>query len=103
MTRFNSTLRGLSLGALLGATAAIHAQDSDSDWMRHFRIGGSFMVGVSTEFKMSGTFPVNRPPPSAAGGISYDDGFVGVDSTGNAIPPGGTQHVTTFWGYNDAS
>jgi hypothetical protein len=108
MTPFNSTLRGLSVCSLIAAAAttlSTRAQDSDSSsgWMRHFRIGGSFMLNVSTEFKTSGTFQVNRPPPSAAGGIRYDDGFVGVDATGNAIPPGGAGPVTTFWGYNDAS
>ena len=53
-----------------------------------FESAARFMVNVSTEFKTTGTFPVNRPPPSAAGGISYDDGFVGVDKTGNSPLPG---------------
>jgi hypothetical protein len=94
MSRFNSTLRGISLCSLIIVALPLRAED---DWTRHFRIGGSFLLNVDTEFKTHGTFQVNRPPPSAAGGISYDDGFVGVDKTGNA---GG---VTTFWGYNSAS
>src|SRR5437762_3961222 len=102
MTRLNSTLRGISLGSLIAAAVSARAED-DVSWLRHFRIGGSFMMNVSTEFKTSGNFTVNRPPPSAAGGISYDDGFVGVDKTGNAPLPDGSGPGTTFWGYNDAS
>jgi hypothetical protein len=77
--------------------------DDEESWLRHFRIGGSFMLNVSTEFKTSGTFNVTRQPPSARGGISYDDGFVGVDANNNAPLPGTTTPATTFWGYNDAS
>jgi len=108
MRGFKSTLRGVSVGSLIAAAATtVRAQDDSNDafggWLRHFRIGGSFMVNVSTEFKTTGTFPVNRPPPSAAGGISYDDGFVGIDKTGNSPLPGTTTPATTFWGYSDAS
>lgn len=83
------------MGSIIAGVVSVHAQSDD--WMRHFRIGGSVMMNVKTDFKTSGTFQVNRPAPSAAGGVTYDDGFVGVDATGNA---GGT---TTFWGYNSAS
>jgi hypothetical protein len=107
MRGFKSTLRGISVCSLIAAAATARAQDDNNDafgeWLRHFRIGGSFMLNVSTQFKTTGTFPVNRQPPSAAGGVTYDDGFVGVDKTGNATPPGGTGPATTFWGYNDAS
>jgi len=105
MNRLNSTLRGISFCSLIAMAASARAEDDDviGKWLRHFRIGGSVMLNVSTTFKTTGTFNVNRQPPSAAGGISYDDGFVGVDKTGNAIPPGGTTPVTTFWGYSDAS
>src|SRR5437879_6247622 len=106
MRGFYSTRRGISVCSLIAAAAAAHGQDDSGDgggWLRHFRIGGSFMLNVSTEFKTTGTFAVNRPPPSTAGGVSYDDGFVGVDKTGNAPAPGTTTLITTFWGYNDAS
>jgi hypothetical protein len=102
MMPHQSILRGLSLCALAAAASSICAQEDES-WMRHFRIGASVMMNVSTEFKTSGTFAVNRPAPGSRGGVSYDDGFVGVDATGNATPPGGSGPATTFWGYNDAS
>src|SRR5689334_18333941 len=95
MRRCNSNLRGLSLCSALTFIATAHAQ-SESDWMRHFRIGGSVMMNVSTEFKTSGTFTLNTPPPSARGGVTYDNGFVGRDAFN-------TQGFTSFWGYNSAS
>jgi hypothetical protein len=87
-------LRGLSLFSLLAVVASSRAE---GEWLRHFRIGGSVGMNISTDFKTSGTFTLNPDPPSSRGGITYDDGFVGVDSTGNE------NDATVFWGYNSAS
>jgi hypothetical protein len=95
MRRSNSNLRGLSFCSALAFVAAAQAQE-EGEWLRHFRIGGSVLFNVSTEFKTSGNFTLNTPPPSARGGVTYDNGFVGRDAFS-------TQGVTSFWGYNDAS
>src|SRR5262245_40466060 len=94
MTRSNSKLRGLSFISVLSVAASTHAE---GDWLRHFRIGGSVGMNIKTEFKTSGLFNVNPTPPSGRGGVTYDDGFVGVDDTGNE------NNLTTFWGYNSSS
>src|ERR1041385_339425 len=95
MRRCNSNLRGLSFCSALAVVAAAQAQE-EGEWVRHFRIGGSVLFNVSTEFKTSGNFTLNTPPPSSRGGITYDNGFVGPDSFA-------TQGLTSFWGYNDQS
>ena len=87
-------LRGLSLFSMLAVAASAHAE---GEWLRHFRIGGSVGMNISTDFKTSGTFTLNPDPPSSRGGVTYDDGFVGVDTTLNE------NDATVFWGYNSAS
>src|SRR6266566_4857183 len=58
-------------------------------------------VGVSA----GQTFPQPPPPkdPSrhfeSATGVSYQDGYVGIDESGNAPLPGETQGRTFYWGY----
>jgi hypothetical protein len=94
MRNGNSVLRGLSLCSMLAAALSMRAE---ADWTRHFRIGASFGLNVKTDFKTSGTFSLANPPPSARGGITYDDGFVGPDATGSA------NGTTSFWGYNNSS
>lgn len=100
MRRSKLKLQGLSLLSILAAAASAHGE---GDWLRHFRIGGSVGMNIKTEFKTSGTFPVTPGPPSARGGVTYDDGFVGVDETDNAPDPQTGERVTTFWGYNSES
>src|ERR1043165_7664169 len=95
MRRCNSNLRGVSFCSALAFVAGVHGQD-EGEWLRHFRIGGSVMMNVSTDFKTSGNFTLNTPPPSSRGGITYDNGFVGRDAFN-------TQALTSFWGYNDQS
>ena len=95
MRRCNSNLRGLSFCSALAFVAAAQAQE-EGEWLRHFRIGGSVLFNVSTEFKTSGNFTLNTPPPSSRGGITYDNGFVGRDAFN-------TKGLTSFWGYNDSS
>ena len=58
-------------------------------------------VGVSA----GQTFPQPPPPkdPSrhfeSATGVSYQDGYIGIDESGNAPLPGQTQGRTFYWGY----
>lgn len=75
--------------------------NDDEGWTREFRIGAMTTLNVSAQFSTHGTFGVSSGAPGAPGvsGVNhiYDDGFVRVDSTGDA---GG---VTSLWGYSNAS
>jgi hypothetical protein len=44
MTRPNTILRGISFCSLLAAALSARGQSDDESWLRHFRIGGSFML-----------------------------------------------------------
>jgi hypothetical protein len=66
----------------------------EDEWTRHFRIGAIVGLNIKANFNVKGDFNISGN--DATDGI-YDDGFVGVDDTGNA------QGYTTYWGYNNAS
>jgi hypothetical protein len=100
---FKSSRRALLAAAALGTLA--RAQDtaepeSEFAWYRSFRIGGSAMFGVRADFRLAGAFPVSGAQPGdltgSAQNRTYDDGFVRVDSTGNA------RGLTSNWGYQRA-
>src|SRR5262245_42817141 len=88
----------LSAGAVTGRAEETNA------WRR---VGLSYRVGfnISASFSGLGGF-VAAGDPGAPGRITaapgtvvrtYDDGFIGIDISGNA-----NQH-TTYWGYNDSA
>lgn len=90
-------LHHLSCLSLLALAASARAE---GEWLRHFRIGASVGMNLSADFQTTGVQSVSGSNPGAAvGGIDhfYDDGYVRVDETGNAL------NRTTFWGYQDAS
>jgi hypothetical protein len=66
-----------------------------------FSAGPMFLFNTKLYYSASpsGMSGVNPGPAVRGGSHTYDDGFVGVDSTGNNAPPG----ATSFWGYNNAS
>ncbi|MCL4788390.1 MAG: hypothetical protein KJ070_16600 [Verrucomicrobia bacterium] len=68
---------------------------------RHFRVGALLGINVKAQFKMSGQFSVSGANPGEPGvsGVDhlYDDGYVLVDDTGNALG------LTSYWGYQSAS
>lgn len=69
---------------------SVQAEDeSDSKWRVGFGYRSMFNVDVS--FRNAGASPAPNNP--SAIGRSYADGFVGTDSTGNALD------LTTHWGY----
>lgn len=72
----------------------IQKVSNDDDWTRHFRIGAMVGFNISANFSTKGEFTISGN--NAANGI-YDDGYVRVDDTGNAIG------YTSFWGFNNAS
>src|SRR5688572_13921685 len=63
----------------------------------HFSLGPRLLYNVDVKIK---GFRGDPPPPfpnSPQDPKTYDDGFIGVDSTGNALD------VTSFWRYDNAS
>ncbi|MCD6049215.1 MAG: hypothetical protein K0Q55_618, partial [Verrucomicrobia bacterium] len=86
---------------LAATLAAGSAEAADQGRFGHFRISYSLNFNVSADFSnIGGSAPGPSPftPLLAPGDIQqYDDGFIGMDISGNA---GG---LTTFWGYNNAS
>jgi hypothetical protein len=67
--------------------------DAD-DWTKHFRLGVLVGLGISTDFKMNGTF--NPSSNKAQKGI-YDNGYVLPDSKSAG------SGLTANWGYDNAS
>ena len=88
--------------ATLGLSVGFSALANDDEgWTREFRIVAMTTLNVSAQFSTHGSFAVSSAAPGApgVGGVNhlYDDGFVRVDSTGDA---GG---VTSLWGYSNSS
>ncbi len=79
------------------ASALPSAGAEDSLWPDTDRIGLSYRVGIniSARFKNLGSPALSLAP--SLNGVSYSDGFVGMDSSGNA---GG---LTSNWGYQQPS
>jgi len=93
----SSHLRKLRLGAAFAAVSlTVYAQD-DTDW-NHFGLNFRAAYNIRARFSVPASF---TPPPGPGAGAalnrSYNDGFVNVDSSGNA---GGK---TWNWGYQNAS
>jgi hypothetical protein len=78
---------------LLAATATL----AQAQW--RVSAGYAPMIGLKAEFKGFGNFQNPFPVPAlgTAGNFNYTNGFVRIDSSGNA---GG---LTTFWSYNSAA
>src|SRR5256885_11956478 len=99
MKRMNASWLILAGGAALITSSAAAADD----WTRNFRIGMTLGLNVHADFKMGGTFALagKDPGPTGDSGAQsnheYDDGYVRVDSTGNA------QNQTWNWGYQNVS
>jgi hypothetical protein len=91
----------IAAAAIVAATSlAVMAQDeSDAGW-NHFGADARLGFNIKANFMNEGGFTATAPPPPSAGGAvnrNYNDGFVNVDSSGNA---GGQ---TWNWGYQHAS
>ena len=104
MTRPHPT--PLSLCSCLSFLTLAASAQAQEDWTRHFRVGMSVGLNVKTEFHSSGTFSVSSVgQPTPGQNHTYDDGFVRLDDTGNAVPFDSTtgNRVTTNWGYDNPS
>jgi hypothetical protein len=97
----------ICIAALTSVSVAI-AQDAAKELPIHqpkedpnrFTAGALFLFNAKIGYSaLSSGVPGVNPGAATRGGLhTYDDGFVGVDSTGNNAPPG----ATSFWGYNTA-
>ena len=89
----------LSTTLTLAATPfAMHGADS-SDSLNRWSLGPRIGLNFKADFRNSASFfnPVNPGPAAGGADHTYDDGYVLVDSSGNA---GG---LTWNWGYQNAS
>ena len=95
-----STFSLKSIGSIIVLAAAAHlpAAEQGEASMNEFRVGPSFGINVKATF--SGFQPYALAPSPAAGSLvdrNYADGYVRVDSSGNA----GNQ--TWNWGYQNSA
>jgi hypothetical protein len=96
-----SFLRAIGMGGMFAAVALSVLADDDnpSEW-NHF--GLDFRMGFNIKAKFTGPAVLaapSPPPPSAGPAVNraYSDGFVNVDSSGNA------GNLTWNWGYQNPS
>lgn len=85
---------------VLVGIAWVNAASYGQEWTRNFRIGMQLGLNIKADFKTSGTLPFSNKNPGVSGGHGaheFDDGFIGVDATGNA---GGT---TSYWSVQNPS
>ena len=90
-----SFLRAIAIGGVFTAVPllVLAQDDNPSDW-NHF--GLDFRMGFNIQAKFTGAGVLAAPPPPSAGPAvnrTYSDGFVNVDSSGNA------GNLTWNWGY----
>jgi hypothetical protein len=93
------TMKPLIFGCAFAAVTPVLAQEADPDL---FQIPNAnrFSVGARIGLNFKGSFSVARSnpgPPTGGVNHNYDDGYVRLDSSGNA---GG---LTWNWGYDNAS
>src|SRR5262245_44867333 len=96
--KITATVLVLSAAGVLAQDSPIYQPEKEP---YRFSAGAMFLFNAKLRYsaRPSGGAGVN-PGPAARGGLhTYDDGFVGVDSSTNSAPPG----ATSFWGYNSAS
>jgi hypothetical protein len=85
----------MAVPVLSGNAIFLHADDTL--WPESERLSLSYRMSfnVSAKFRNVGSVPFPNNP--SVTGLSYQDGFVGTDNTGNA---GG---LTSYWGYQNAN
>ena len=92
-------MKPLILGCAFAAVTPVLAQEADSDPFQipnanRFSLGTRIGMNFDVKFSTSRSRP---GPPTSGANHTYDDGYVRVDSSGNA------GDLTWNWGYNDAA
>jgi hypothetical protein len=101
-------LRAIALsGVFTTVSLSVMAQDDNpSDW-NHFGLGFRMGFNIQARFMNAGfvAAPVAPAAPAAGGAVNraYSDGFVNVDSSGNANGNGTGSPQTWNWGYLHSS
>lgn len=93
--KFNKVIFPLAGALFFCGMNLLRADDNSWPDMNRISLGYRMGVNISAKFKNIGATPFANNP--SVTGKSYQNGFVGTDSTGNA---GG---ATTYWGYQNAS
>src|SRR3989442_1083375 len=99
-----------ALGQTSGEPAARLIELPARTGLNQVRVSARMGYNISAHLENVGvsagqSFPQPPPPkdPSrhfaSATGVSYQDGYVGIDESGNAPLPGETQGRTFYWGY----
>ncbi len=99
-----------ALGQSSGEPAARLIELPAKTGLNQVRVSARMGYNISAHLENVGVsagqgFPQPPPPkdPSrhftSATGVSYQDGYVGIDESGNAPLPGETQGRTFYWGY----
>ena len=99
-----------ALGQSSGEPAARLIELPARTGLNQLRVSARMGYNISAHLENVGVsagqgFPQPPPPkdPSrhfeSATGVSYQDGYVGIDESGNAALPGETQGRTFYWGY----
>ena len=83
------------VGGLFAAN--LQAADAPPDYSNWFSAGPQFGLNLNVRFKNLGNLNFAGPAASVGGNQTYEDGYVHVDSSGNA---GG---LTWNWGYQNTS
>lgn len=89
------------VGLALLASHARAEEPYDPSWTKNFRLGALTGLGIKGQIKLRGTLAVSGKNPGPVGqhgaNHEFDDGYVRVDATGNALDQ------TSNWGYENAS
>ena len=99
-----------ALGQSSGEPAARLIELPPKTGLNQLRVSARMGYNISAHLENVGvsagqTFPQPPPPKDSsrhfesATGVSYQDGYVGIDASGNAPLPGETQGRTFYWGY----
>lgn len=78
--------------ALAASGTACFAEEAEPAW----QFGLAYRLGFNTKVSFENIGTPAAPNNPSVSGKSYSDGFVGIDSTGNALD------LTTHWGYDRA-
>jgi hypothetical protein len=92
-------MKARCLSVLFGISC-IAVSTQGQEWTRNFRAGMQLGLNIKADFKTSGTLPLSTKNPGVSGqqgDHEFDDGYIRVDGTGNAL------ERTSYWGAQNPS